>query len=307
VIATETALLDAVEVLTAHDDLPVDERAALLYAQWYARPVAPTGRPAGFPRDLVQVLRAADAAGDRWTDGWTIRRVAGNGRVVAQRQRDLRLADRCDVVVAGRVGLLPRVGDTASIADRHDHIDDDGWWRTASSSWPFTRPLGQALVRLYWNVGLDALPTLVAELTALLGIDSRPWMLKSACAAEAHGRADATVLFAVADLVAERWRAIDAIAVGLGDAARDGAPPLTLPCRRGLSVAVDPGADESFGEHRCRLIAEGWCAGVDGRAALAGIGRRFAAAGVDLDRPYTHLGAPALPWPDDEAEQQWAS
>jgi hypothetical protein len=304
---TEAALLDAVAVWETHRELPVADQATLLYAQWYARPVAVATRPLGFPHDLVQVLRAADVAGGRWTDGWTIRRVAGNGRVVAQRGRDLRLADRCDVVVAGRVGQLPRVGDTASITDRHDHVDDDGWWRTASASWSFTRQLGQPLVRVYWNVGLDGLPTLVGELTTLLGNESRPWMLKSACDPAAHCRADATVLFLAADVVTARWRDLDAIAAGLGEQARDGAPPLALACRRGLAVAVDPGGDESFGEHRCRLIAEALHDAAEGESPGVSVERRFAAEGVDVDRPYRHRGAPALGWEDDEAGDEWAS
>jgi hypothetical protein len=306
-IATEPALLDAVAVLAPHRDLAVAEQAALLYAQWYARPVAPAVRPAGFPRDLVQVLRAADAAGDRWSDGWTIRRVAGNGRVIAQRRRDIRLADRCDVIVPGRVGLLPKVGDTALIADRHDHVDEDGWWRTASATWPFVRPLGQPLVRMYWNVGLETLPALVGALTALLGTDTRPWMLKSACDPAAHCRADATVLFAVAELVEQRRRELDAIADDFVDAARAGAPPLTLRCRPGLAIAVDPGGDESFGEHRCRLIAEALCDTEAPGDPLARIARRYAADGIGLARPFTHRGAPRIAWETDDVGQQWAS
>jgi HopA1 effector protein family len=64
-------------------------------------------------------------------------------------------------------------------------------------------------------------------------------------------------------------------------------------------VAVDPGTGESYGTHRCRLAAEGivdaWHAGSqDVLARLEAVAARFAAAGLDLGRPYLGPGGADL-------------
>jgi hypothetical protein len=59
----------------------------------------------------------------------------------------------------------------------------------------------------------------------------------------------------------------------------------------GVGAAVEPGTGESFGQHRCRLAAEGivdaWRQGEQkAPARLAAVEARFVAAGLDLSRPW---------------------
>jgi hypothetical protein len=54
---------------------------------------------------------------------------------------------------------------------------------------------------------------------------------------------------------------------------------------------VDPGGEESFGQHRCRLLADGIIRAYERNARslderLAAVAERFAEDGVRLDRPY---------------------
>lgn len=298
-------LAAAAAAATAHDHgvdpADVEAMTMWLYGAWYARAGATPTPPPGFPDRLVEVLRAADATAQRWSDGWTVNRVAGNGQLIAQRDGAVRLVDRCDAVVPGRLGVLPRAGDRALIAGRHDHVDGDGWWRASGTGWRFTKAGNVPLVRLYWNVGLGAVPTVVRGVTARLAGESRPWMLKCATDPAAHVRADAVVLFLTPESVSDHAPTLTRIAERLADDALPGAPPLALPVQRGLAVAVDPVTAESFGEHRCRLIAEALTGRAaanrpDDAAVLGAIGERFAREGIEVGRPYAMRATASLPW-----------
>ena len=70
---------------------------------------------------------------------------------------------------------------------------------------------------------------------------------------------------------------------------------MTLPLRPGVAFAEDPGGGESFGSHRCLLIAEAAVTAaehgirsLDGRLDL--VRTRFVEAGSSLEAP--HLGSP---------------
>ena len=277
----------ALAVLAACPSRDVTARARHLYGHWYAVPRAGATVPPGTPRDLVEGLRAAHAATDRWERGWRIADVGPRGQALLRRGDEVRLLERCDLSSVERPGLLPRPGDEAWATARRDRVDPgDGWWRTAGAAWAWTAPPAR-LVRLFYAVELPALDALVARLTALLDTEPEPWMLKCATAPQTHARADATVLFVTA-AAAERHAAALAAAAPAG--APDHRPPLTLRVARGVAAAVDPGGDESFGSHRCRLIAE---AGGDVDAVAA----RLRADGIDPARPWARAGDPALPWP----------
>ena len=77
------------------------------------------------------------------------------------------------------------------------------------------------------------------------------------------------------------------------------APALTKRLAPGLGFAEDPGGDESFGQYRCRQLAEGIVRAYEHRARrihdrLAVVSARFAEDGVDLDEPY-RAGSPKEP------------
>jgi hypothetical protein len=263
------------------------DTADLLYAHWYARPLHPAAPPPGCPPDLVELLRASHAGFRRWEAGWRVEQVGPRGQAVVRRGAEVRLLERSDYSPAERPGLLPEAGDEVSVTSRRDRVDPaDGWWRTGGRSWSWIAPPA-GLVRLYFNVGLAGLPALVAGLTGLLADEPEPWLLKCATDPAVHARADAAVAYLPPAAVARRASALVALAAGH---ARSGRPPLTLQVAPGLAAAVDPGGDESFGSHRCRLIAEAASGGVE--AVL----ERFAHDGVDAARPWARRDDPRLPW-----------
>jgi hypothetical protein len=276
------------------------ELAEHLYASWYALGVADEipSAPASLPPTLAEMLRAAHAGSRRWEPGWVAERVGAAGRVVARRGTEVRLLDRPDYVGIDRLGLLPRPGDALVVSGRHDIVDiGGGWWRTAAAGWRWHTP-PPGLVRLYWHAGVEGLPALVGGLTAELADEGDPWLLKCALAPAVHARADATVAYLTLDTVRRRANALVGLAPRALRAGGDRRPPLTLMVAPGLAAAFDPGGGESFGEHRCRLVAETVIAGhARGEPpTVEDVVRRFAMDGVEGGRPWGRSDDPRLPW-----------
>jgi hypothetical protein len=146
-----------------------------------------------------------------------------------------------------------------------------------------------SLTRLYFHCRAEDAALLVSELTGALNRFQTPFQLKTPTAPALYGRTDAAVLY-----VGARYFPITArIVAFVREKVRLEAttPLFTKTLWPGVGAAVEPGTGESFGSHRCRLAAEGivdaWRQGEQKTPArLAAVEARFAAAGLDLSRPW---------------------
>lgn len=261
-----------------------------LYVAWYlglggAEPhTAPTPRsPAS--ENLLDALRAADAATGRWEDGWSVAAVSSKGRVGVVRDGRRRVLHRVDVLPVAGPCLPPVAGTAVRVSSRRDHADPGGFWFTFAGDWDETaRPVG--VVRYYWNAPTPALPALVGAITSALQGAGAAYGLK-AVSVPAAARPDSAVLYIRrADAAALRpvLMAVHRRVAGLLD---ERTPPLALRLRPGLAVADDPETGESFGQHRCRLVAAGLERGRTVEAAAAGL----VAGGIDPERPHMNPGS----------------
>jgi hypothetical protein len=275
---------------------PRHELARRLYATWYAAPIAPSDAPPDLPDDLVAVLRAAHAGSERWEDGWVAEQAGRAGRVVARRREERRLLERSEYVVPDRPGIIASPGAALLAVARRDHVDPGaGWWYAHTPGWRLDGS-ERALVRLFWNVGAGEVATLVAALSSYLTSVEAPSLLKCAIDPDAYSRADAVVLYLTRESVDVLRDGLDEVYALASPVLRDGAPPLTLRVGRGLAASDDPGADESFGEHRCRLVAEGVLRAESPDQAADAVLERFREEGVPPDRPYLADEGRRLPW-----------
>jgi hypothetical protein len=194
--------------------------------------------------------------------------------------------------VPGARGAMPSPGAPASA-----RVERESWTMQPGFYFAFGRELGdaedeQGLVRFYWNVreGADA-PRLVRAVTARLNRFEIPFRMKCPVHPGAYRRIDAAVVY-----IARRhcritsWLMADAHAE-LRERLDADVPLLTKRLAHGLGLAEDPGGGESFGTHRCRLLAEGlWEAhGADATtdaARDAHIVAVFRRNELDPDRPW---------------------
>jgi hypothetical protein len=270
--------------------------ARRLYADWYAIPVAPAEAPTALPHDLAQMFRAVHAASDPWEDGWVAESVGRAGELVAVRDGERIVLERPDYVATARPGMMAHPGDDLLVPARRDHIDAEaGWWFTHSDGWRLEE-MQEPLVRLYWNVGVGGVAALVRVLTAAMLHGAERWMLKCALAPQAYVRADTAVLFLPWHAIEGVRESVDRSRAALSRVLRSETPPLALRIGPGVGVADDPGTGESFGQHRCRLVAEAVSAtDADGEQMMDAVLERFRSAGVPPERPYVS-GDRVLPW-----------
>jgi HopA1 effector protein family len=153
-----------------------------------------------------------------------------------------------------------------------------------------------SVVRLYWNVRTSGAPELTGNLTRTLNRFAVPFRFKCLSMAALYGRSDAAVLYLAkrhyriaAQLLAPIYPAVRPL---LGAAT----PLFSKRLADGLALAENPKSGESFGMHRCRLVAEAICKaharGVEtAHGRLDEIAAHFAAAGLSLDRPFLNAGS----------------
>jgi HopA1 effector protein family len=154
------------------------------------------------------------------------------------------------------------------------------------------------VVRLYWNLRADGAAAFVAAATGRLNAAGAAYRLKVLNDPGAFNRCDAGVIYLDRADYPGLVGTVRRLRAELDRYLSPRTPVFTARLAPGLGFAEDPGTAESFGEHRCALLAEalvrtherGSRGPVD---LLSTVEARFAEAGIDLAAP--HLS------PDPEA------
>jgi hypothetical protein len=264
-----------------------------LYSSFYTTGwVVPThsGRvqPVGSDPQLAAGLSAANAGSGSWESGWMFDRYDGNEAIVATQRLRVRVpVVDCRVNDGGQI----RSGVAVSVPLSKE---------LPALSPGFFMVLGAArsevvasphTVRVYWHIAASGAPALVRALTSRLNAETVPFRLKVANHPLRFDRCDAAVLYLPIEAF-EGVRAMLAdVAMTVASRLRPRTPAFTLALAPGVGLAESPANGESFGEHRCRLLADG-IVGADERGVAPGTARAeavietLAENGVTIDAPY---------------------
>jgi hypothetical protein len=255
-----------------------------------ATPALPDGRTA-----MSHQLAAANGGTSCLEAGWRIL-AEEDGRWIVQRG-GLRLwADDGEIASAG--GGPPQIGDVVAVRLPADLPLFSPGYYTARGDRGFSGETPRVLDRVYLSLRPEGAVTFIQEATRRLNREGLAFVAKVVDDPDGFDRRDSAVLaFERADRV-RGLAAAEELGAALEPYLGDGAPAMTLPLGPGLAFAEDPGGGESFGAHRCRLIAEAAVDAADrGLRALddrlAAVERRFAEAGTTLEAPY--LGPERMP------------
>jgi hypothetical protein len=282
---------------TGEDEPLIQAIQSTLYDRCYARrhggqtaasQHAPTVDP-GFAKRL----KAANAGREHWDKGWAIHEIGPNGQIFVRKGDRERVAVPGAFISDGVPGAAPQVGTMVSIRAPHGTFDAQPGYYHAFGETLDELADHLILTRLYFHCGAESAVSLVAELTAALNRFETPFQLKTLASPALYGRTDAAVLY-----VGARYFPIAARIIShcLSKISLEEAVPLfTKRLWPGVGAAVDPGSGESFGSHRCRIVAEAivgaWRQGAfDASARIAAVTARFAAASLDLTRPWLGVG-----------------
>ena len=252
-----------------------------------AGPLTALGDGGGFVRALSQ----SNCGRGTWQDGWRVDGEDGEDAIAVVRADGLRMLAPADAVdgsgATARVRVPKeltghRLGSYIALGDRTPGADAE-------------------LATLYWSIAPAGAVTLVARVTYALNRAGLPFELTLVDNPARYGSAEPAALSLVRTDVERALALMRPLLRALATHLADSAPAFCKPLARGLAFAEQPSGPASFGEHRCRLLAE---AIVSAREAglrapdqrLAVVRERFAAAGVSLDAPYLHpRSADALP------------
>jgi len=268
-----------------------------LYSRCYARALSwpPSPSVPGPDDDLTPALSAANPGRERWEPGWRVKQALSTGRVVAERHGAARFLWPGEFLASDAPGTPPMPGVRVTVwRPRESATLQPGFYYVfGEGAWEDEAPL----LRLYWNVSPAGVPALTATLAATLNRWGVPFRYKCLSRRSLYPRTDSAVLYAAR----RSWPLLRELAeqVHRARAAELGndTPLFARRLARGLALAEDPGTGDSFGMHRCRLVAEGlwtaWRAGRRGtRERLAAVRDAFSRAGVSLDRPWMSAASP---------------
>jgi hypothetical protein len=273
---------------------------AQLYNDFYCRGKATPSRAyevgsrAGGSAPFVERLSRANSGGGYWEWGWQAKSVDAGGRVsvskggleIAARRKDCKVLDG-EVISPGiGVGIrypkeLPDIspGFYMALGDR-----DTGGEESTS------------LVRLYWNLTAEGAVLLVEKATRALNGAHIPFRLKVINDPASYIRCDAAVLYIRKSDYGVARPLLQRIYSQVGARLGPGVPALTRRLAPGLGLAEDPEHGESFGMHRCMLLAQGLLrAHESGEQSVQGrlehVVGRFTEEGISLVTPYLRAGS----------------
>jgi len=259
-----------------------------LYADWYSAlpsEPAPATAPAANAAQFLAGLQAANPIPYRYQDGWTVTRADASGVWIADAMQQQRFAALNEVVpLAGAlapglpVRLVPMRGMVTGTAGHY-----------LISGRPILDPQTGRQVRFYWNVAADGAAALLRELGTRLERRRIPFQAKVPVDPTLYARTDAGVLYLNDEDVEAASDVIAATYWALRNHLRPAVPLFTRELAAGLGFAESPPSRDSFGMHRCGLVAEGLVMAEqrgarDVEARLAILRERLVAYGLDLDR-----------------------
>lgn len=266
---------------------------SVLYDRCYAhRPSAPHPQAEGATQEdpaFARSLAEANTGKEHWDPGWAIFQFGANGQIFVRKGERERAAMPGSYISDGVPSMAPQIGTSVSLRAPREALGIQPGYYFAFGETLDELADQLSLVRFYFHCGAANAAPLFAVITSALNRFQVPFQLKAPTMPRHYDRTDAVVLY-----VGARYFPITAQIVAGARESIALAPATPLFTKRlwpGVGVAVEPGTGESFGMHRCRLAAEGI---VDAwrekreevPARLRAVAARFAAAGLDLARPY---------------------
>ena len=263
---------------------PVAGLTEALYGGFYCVPQPPGAESGRDPAAFLAALCAANPVAPRYEDGWTVARIDPGGILLADASGRQRLAALADVVPFGG-GLAP--GQPVRLALPREMVTGPGGHYVILGR-PIRDARSGGQVRFYWNFGPDGAAPFLAAVGGGLERRRIPFQAKVPAAPGGYGRSDCGVLYldsedveAALDIVAGTLRA-------LGGALRPDTPLFARRLAPGLAFAESPPGGDSFGMHRCRLVAEGLVTAFGRGAATAearvdAVCERLTGYGLDLE------------------------
>jgi hypothetical protein len=153
-----------------------------------------------------------------------------------------------------------------------------------------------AIVRLYWHLTPEVAVAFVRAATSRLNEAGIPFRLKVLRDPLLYRRCDAGVIYVLNSDYPPVSEIVAGIHVKVAEGLRSSIPAFVLPLAPGLGLAEDPGDLQSFGEHRCRLLARALITAYESGAhsvpeRTQEVIARLVEAGINPEAPFLNPGS----------------
>jgi HopA1 effector protein family len=150
---------------------------------------------------------------------------------------------------------------------------------------------GETLVRLYWNLTASGAPVFMRGATRTLNDAGLFFRLKVLNDPRGYNRCDAAVVYFRKSQYSAIMDCLSHLYPQVASYLKPRTPVFTKPVAPGLGVAEDPGVNESFGQHRCRVLADGMIRAYEQGAKELGkrleiVTECYMSSGICLNEPY---------------------
>jgi HopA1 effector protein family len=154
----------------------------------------------------------------------------------------------------------------------------------------------EPLVRLYWNLSSAGAAPFIRSATTILNDAGLFFRLKVLSDPRNYTRCDAAVVYFHKSSHPIVTRLLARIYADVAPYLKPRTPLFTKALAPGVGLAEDPGKDESFGQSRCRLLAEGMIRAYEQQAQSLHqrfdiVSDYYNSSGVSLTAPYLNPGS----------------
>ncbi len=244
---------------------------------------------------FVEELSQANSGNGYWEQGWKV--TAKNSHRLLVRRNGLELWALPEDCRSPSNGQLSE-GTPVSLHFPKEMRQISPGFYVAKSDVEMPDSKSQIVLRFYWNLKAHSAVPLMRALTGGLNDIGVPFRFKVASSESSFVRCDSGVLYVAKNDFGAVSRVVRRVYAEIGPQNFNSkVPALTKTLAPGLGLAEDPGSQlDSFGTHRCRLLAEGLIqAHKIGRHSLRErlvvVEDRFAEDGLSLEKPFLNSGS----------------
>jgi hypothetical protein len=251
------------------------------------------GRPAASRTPFVEELASANAGAGYWTTGWVVQGEEGRELLVHRQGLSLWVLPE-EYSSVSDSPLAP--GTNVRLRFPKEFLALSPGFYMALGDEELVRGEAQTVVRWYWHLTPPGAVRFLRSATQKLNQAHLPFKLKVLNDPTRFTRCDAVVLYILKSDYTVASQLLMEIYSDVAGEIQPRVPVFTKELAPGVGLAEDPGQGESFGLHRCALLAEGMVRAYELRKQsladrLAVVEACFASQGIQLDQPFLNPGA----------------
>jgi hypothetical protein len=262
-----------------------------LYRSFYIRPLPhlPTSSEPIHPQSFVTELSSANSGTGSWEPGWIVEHVDSGTQVCVSKDGLTFWVGSAEVRSSAEI--LQGVPCAVRVPKEFRNLMPGYYFAIGNGNENATTVGVEPHCRLYWHLTANAARSFISLVTTTFNRERIPFRAKVLTNPSDYFRADSGVLYVPKRLFSGCWDLVLRIHSQLGDGLRHSVPMFTEVVAPGVAWADDPSGGLSFGQSRCRVLANAlWAAHLGGLNVLEDIHecvtKQFSASGLDASRPH---------------------